>query len=116
MGIYEPSSKTITLRLSSQLQMTKTLAHELAHHFAGNERSDAESESVAEACAYVVCGHFCLDTGARSFLYVAHWSQTTDRLKAILTTVQKVSTTMITGIEGTGIHSNDTPSREYPVD
>ena len=36
MGFYERGSRRIVLRLAAQLQMTKTLAHELGHHFAGH--------------------------------------------------------------------------------
>src|SRR5688572_5223344 len=34
MGFYEPDTRAIYLREAAQLQKTKTLAHELAHHFA----------------------------------------------------------------------------------
>jgi hypothetical protein len=55
-------------------QMTKTLAHELAHHFAEADRSSPEEETVAESVTYVVCAHYGLDTGARSFPAVLTFS------------------------------------------
>jgi hypothetical protein len=50
--------------------MTKTLAHELAHHFGGAVAPSADEETVAESVAYVVCARFGLDTDERSFPYV----------------------------------------------
>ena len=102
MGYYSPATKAIVLRPAEPLQMVKTLAHELAHHYAESKSSDAESETIAEAVAYVVCSHFGLDTGARSFPYIAVWSQDKAVLKNALTTVQRVSAKMIDGVEGNG--------------
>lgn len=100
MGYYSPAKKEIVLRPAEPLQMVKTLAHELAHHFAESKASDAESETIAEAVAYVVCSHFGLDTGARSFPYIAVWSKDKVILKNALTTVQRLSAKMIDGVEG----------------
>ncbi len=99
MGLYVPVRRQITVREAAPLQMTKTLAHELAHHFAGSSRSDAESESIAEAVAYVVCSHFGVDTGERSFPYVAVWSRDKAVLRQVLGTVQKVSAAIIDDVE-----------------
>src|SRR3990172_11974893 len=98
MGYYAPDKKEIVLRTAEPLQMVKTLAHELAHHFAEAKTSDAESETVAEAVAYAVCSHFGLDTGARSFPYIAVWSKDTAVLRNTLTTVQQLSAKMIDGV------------------
>jgi antirestriction protein ArdC len=95
VGSYSPSERLILLRELEPAQMTKTLAHELAHHFAGAERSSPEEETVAESVAYVVCAHYGLDTGARSFPYVATWAEHPSVLKAAMTRIQMVSTTMI---------------------
>ena len=101
MGMYLPGKKEIVVRQAAPLQMTKTLAHELAHHFAFSDvpHTRGEHESIAEATAYVVCSHFGLDTGVRSFPYVALWSRDQAVLKGVLTTVQKVSAKMIDGVE-----------------
>lgn len=99
MGYYAPTTKEVVLRPAEPLQMVKTLAHELAHHFAQSKSSDAESETIAEAVAYVVCAHFGLDTGARSFPYIAVWSRDKSVLKNALANVQRVSAKMIDGVQ-----------------
>ena len=95
MGFYEPVSRAIYLRDAAQLQKTKTLAHELAHHFAKHTVSGSESETEAEAVSYVVLTHHGLDSGTRSFPYIATWSKDKSVLKAALAVIQTVSTTII---------------------
>jgi hypothetical protein len=95
MGFYDPSTKEIHLRWAAMAQMTKTLAHELAHHFCQHQASDPESETQAEGIAYVVLAHFGVDSGARSFPYVATWAQDRNVLKGALSTIQTVSSGMI---------------------
>ena len=48
----------------------------------------------------MVCSHFGLDTGARSFPYVAVWSKDKNVLKQVLGTVQKISAKIIDEVEG----------------
>ncbi|MDO8671708.1 MAG: hypothetical protein Q7O66_09815 [Dehalococcoidia bacterium] len=100
MGYYSPAKKKVVLRSAEPLQMVKTLARRAGHHFAESKASDAESETIAEAVAYVVCSHFGLDTGARSFPYIAVWSKDKAALKNALGTVQRSSAKMIDGVEG----------------
>jgi antirestriction protein ArdC len=95
MGFYERDNRAIYLREAAQLQKTKTLAHELAHHFARHQVSGPESETEAEAVSYVVLSHHGLDSGQRSFAYIATWSKDKAVLKAALATIQTVSTTII---------------------
>lgn len=95
MGVYYPAAKSITLRRSAQRQMTKTLAHELGHHFARASESSPEEETVAESIAYVVCARFGLDTGERSFPYVAIWSQEPRLFRSALGRIQTISAHMI---------------------
>jgi antirestriction protein ArdC len=76
-GYYDSSKRLIWLNPSTQAsaQMAQTLAHELAHHFAREERCNrAEGEIVADAAAYLVLGHHGIDAGAFSFDYVAVWA------------------------------------------
>jgi hypothetical protein len=112
MGYYAPRERRIVLRESGPLQMTKTLAHELAHHFnQGTCSSDqrAEEETIAESSAYVVCAYFGLDTGARSFPYVATWSQEPRVLKAAMTHIQTVSATIIDRLASEPDATDDEP-------
>jgi len=99
MGFYEPLSHRIVLRESSPLQMTKTLAHELAHHFGGASSSSSQEETLAESVAYVTCARFGVDTGARSFPYVATWGREPAMLRAVLARVQGLSATLIAELE-----------------
>lgn len=97
MGYYVPATKRIVVGAYSQRQRTKTLAHELGHHLARVD-DRAENECIAEGIAYVVCAHFGLDTGERSFPYVASWAKDTAVLKNVLTTIQSASATLIDGV------------------
>jgi hypothetical protein len=92
MGFYEPDNRAIYLREAAQLQKTKTLAHELAHHFAEHKASGPASETEAEAVSYVVLAHQGLDSGERSFPYIATWSKDKTVLKAAMANIQTVST------------------------
>jgi antirestriction protein ArdC len=105
MGYYSPRERLIVVRDNPRLQMTKTLAHELAHHFAGHgaegdQSPRDEQETVAESCSYVTLAHFGLDSGERSFPYVATWSREQTLLRQALGTIQKVSATLIERVEG----------------
>lgn len=97
MGYYSPLEKQIVVAENPQRQMTKTLAHELGHHVARFD-DRAENECIAEGIAYVVCGHFGLDTGERSFPYVAAWAADKERLRGVLGTIQSASATIISGV------------------
>jgi len=100
MGFYERESRLIAVRDDvSQLQATKTLAHEAAHHFANHQVSGPESETEAESIAYVVCARFGLDTAARSFPYVATWSKDATVFKAAMARIQQVSSRIIGHLE-----------------
>jgi hypothetical protein len=103
MGFYERGANRIVLRLAAQLQMTKTLAHELAHHFAGHGGPDdrssrAEKETVAESVSYVTLAHYGLDSGERSFPYVAVWSKERKVLQEALGTIQRVGARLIDAV------------------
>jgi antirestriction protein ArdC len=95
MGFYSPTERLIVVREAAQIQMTKTLAHELAHHYGDHRLSNAESETIAESVAYVTLAHYGLDSGLRSFPYVATWSQQPAILRAALHQVETVSRSLI---------------------
>ena len=97
MGYYRPTTKEIVVGAHSQRQRTKTLAHELGHHIARVD-DRAENECIAEGIAYIVCAHFGIDTGERSFPYVAGWAKDRAVLKNVLGTIQGASATLIVGV------------------
>lgn len=117
MGLYDPHTLRILIRSHlhdgapiSQLQRTKTHSHELAHHIGGHgkprelageyvRRSRSEEEAIAEACAYVTLSHFGLDSGTRSFPYIATWAQNKQVLKNVMGEIQRVSGKIIAGAE-----------------
>jgi antirestriction protein ArdC len=97
LGYYVQSRQEIVVGQHSQRQMTKTLAHELGHHVARVD-DRAENECIAEGIAYVVCAHFGIDTGERSFPYVAGWAKDRAVLKNVLGTIQTASAALIDGV------------------
>ena len=110
MGYYQPGPKAIVVGAHGQRQRTKTLAHELGHHVARVD-DRASNECIAEGIAYVVCAHFGIDTGERSFPYVAGWAQEPEVLKGVLATIQSASATIIQGVEQAGKAVRLPPSR-----
>src|SRR4051794_9050642 len=99
MGLYSPTERLIVVRDAAPRQMTKTLAHELAHHFGGAIVPSAEEETIAESVAYVVCARFGLDTGERSFPYVATWSKDTPVFKRALGRIADLSGQFVDRLE-----------------
>lgn len=103
MGFYIPRTGEIAIRQAPQLQQTKTLAHEYAHHLIGHPETyhelRDEHETIAEAVAYVTLAHFGLDSGERSFPYVATWAKDRNALREVLGTIQGVSSALISRIE-----------------
>lgn len=97
MDYYEPAAKRAVIAAHEQRQRTKTLAHELGHHIARVD-DRAENECIAEGVAYVVCAHFGLDTGERSFPYVAAWAKDRPVLRNVLAVIRSASTTLIDGV------------------
>ena len=109
MGYYVQSRQEIVVGQFSQRQMTKTLAHELGHHIARVD-DRAENECIAEGIAYIVCAHFGIDTGERSFPYVAGWAKDKAVLKNVLGTIQTASAALIDGV--VSVSGSDTSRRE----
>jgi hypothetical protein len=70
------------------------LLHEAAHYYSEGvfriPRRDAET--IAESVAFVVGAHYGVDTGVRSFPYVALWAQDKKVLEQNLSAIRKVST------------------------
>jgi antirestriction protein ArdC len=116
MGFFDPELRGIFLREAGMRQMTKTLAHELAHHFGKHELSSPATESEAESVAYVVLRRFGVDSGERSFPYVATWAQNREVFKAALSHIQAISVAIIERIETTGSDPDEpTPAQLLPA-
>ncbi|MBN9392386.1 MAG: hypothetical protein J0I20_30395 [Chloroflexi bacterium] len=103
-GYYLPGSKLIYVKRAAQVQMVKTLAHELGHHFdAGREGSPREErETVAEAVAFVVAAYYGIDTTAYTFPYVAGWAakrEGAEIIKGVMTRIQQTSHRMLDLLE-----------------
>lgn len=109
MGYFTRATREIVVGAYSQRQRTKTLAHELGHYVARVD-DRAENECIAEGIAYVVCGHFGIDTGERSFPYVAGWAKDKATLKNVLGTIQRASAFLIEGVR------LDVPTFDEPMD
>jgi len=58
---------------------------------------------VAGSSAFVVLGHYGIDTGSYSFPYVARWAKDKAVLRRNLAEVQGVAAGLIAGIEEAGI-------------
>ena len=104
MGYYSPRERLIVVRENPMLQQTKTLAHELGHHFAGHGAEGdtsprEEQETVAESVSYVTLAHFGLDSGLRSFPYIATWAKDQNTLRNALGQIQRVSAVLIDRVE-----------------
>ncbi len=96
--------KTIWVRPEEpRAQQLKTLLHEVAHYYSEGvfriPRSDAET--IAESVAFTIGAHYGFDTGARSFPYVAVWSNDKKVLEANLAAIRKVSEKIFDGLEQT---------------
>jgi hypothetical protein len=101
-GYYDRGRRVIWLDPTlSPVMSTKTLAHELGHHFAEHVDSGQEQETIAESVAYVVLGHFGIDASDYSFGYLASWTDVAT-FKAKLADIQTIANQIIEGIEGSG--------------
>src|SRR3954466_6475633 len=107
MVVLAPGFASRARNLTKSRTRSKTLAHELGHHFAGHgAEGDAtpreEEETGAESVSYVTLAHFGLDSGVRSFPYIATWAKDQNTLKGALGRIQKVSATLIERVERAG--------------
>lgn len=94
--------RLIVIRRSSPAQMSKTLAHEIAHHLDAAKSSNGDSESIAESVAYIVCQKFGIDSGIRTFPYIASWAQA-KTLRNHLATIQRIASQIIETVEASAV-------------
>jgi antirestriction protein ArdC len=98
-GWYARSTRTIWVDPDLEPRMAaKTLCHEIAHHFAEHIDNRQEHETIAESVAYIVLGHFGIDSSNYSFGYLASWSDAAT-FKAKLGDIQAVASRIIGRIE-----------------
>ena len=103
-GMYLPHERKIVVNLRlpyGDILTTKTLMHEAAH-WAGDHRGGdrRDSETIAEASAFVAMNHFGMDTSGYSFPYVATWAEDMARLRQNLGAVNDIAKTLIAAVEG----------------
>ena len=109
-GFFSSEEQRIVLRRGMpQLQIIKTLVHEIAHAMLHDktkipveeQKVRSQKEVEAESVAYVVCQYIGLDTSDYSFGYVAGWSKDKDlrELKNSLGIIQATAGEMISKIE-----------------
>ncbi len=103
-GFYSRERQLIWVRPDvDDAQAAKTLAHELAHHFAEhkiNGHCRDEGEIIAESAAYIVLNHFGIDAAGYTFGYLASWSSDNAKLfREKLAEIQKASATIIDKLE-----------------
>jgi antirestriction protein ArdC len=98
-GWYARGTRTIWVDPDlAPVMASKTLCHELAHHFAEHIDSRQEHETIAESVAYIVLGHFGTDASDYSFGYLASWSDAAT-FKAKLGDIQAIANQIIERIE-----------------
>ena len=103
-GYYSRDRALIWVRPDvDDAQAAKTLAHELAHHFAEhkvNGHCREEGEIIAESVAYIVMGHFGIDAGGYTFGYLASWTPDNPKLfREKLGEIQRAAATIIDKLE-----------------
>ena len=103
-GFYSRERQLIWVRPDvDDAQAAKTLAHELAHHFAEhriNGHCREEGEIIAESAAYIVLSHFGIDAAGYTFGYLASWSHDDPKLfREKLAEIQTASATIIDRLE-----------------
>ena len=102
-GYYDALADEIVLAESlTDLEKPKTLVHEIAHKLALSEKEHDMSlddrpraEVIAEGAAFVVCSYLGIDTGARSFSYVATWGKDLKKIMSWGSAVMRVANRII---------------------
>lgn len=109
-GFYHLEDKKIVVQDGmSEVQIIKTLLHEMAHQKLHDKDNVPEAKDIsrngkeveAESVAYVVCQHYGINTSDYSFSYVAGWSEgkETPELKASLDKIRQTASEFIYQID-----------------
>lgn len=112
MGYFSHVEQRIVIREGeSELQMIKTLIHELAHAMLEEHQKDLSREAKeveAESCAFAVCYYLGLDTSEYSFDYISYWSSSRkeQELKEHLDIIQTTVVEILDGLKESGFVKN----------
>ena len=112
-GYFDRGTKEIVIRENMPpAQTMKTALHELTHSLLHDKdvnnldptdkaKDKMTIEIEAEACAFVCCSHFGLDTSDYSFPYLVSWSSGRDmkELHSSIQTIQNTANDIIKGVE-----------------
>lgn len=114
-GFYNRSQRLIWVDPDlPPVMASKTLCHEIAHHFSEGSETRQESETIAESVAYVVLGHFGIDAADYSFGYLAGWSDLAT-FKAKVTAIKQIASRIIDSITERRLTSEGDVGAGLPV-
>lgn len=111
-GYFSHAEQRIVVREGeSELQMIKTLIHELAHAMLEEHQKNLSREAKeveAESCAFAVCHYLGLDTSEYSFDYISYWSSSRkeQELKEHLDIIQTTVVEILDGLKESGFIKN----------
>lgn len=93
-GCYDYQKKVIYIRKDNDLQMFKTMLHELGHYFheliGWDDESREQMEFIAESAACAVAGVYGIDTGDYSIPYVKSWLDDFKQFEVLQKKLEKV--------------------------
>jgi Zn-dependent peptidase ImmA (M78 family) len=95
-GYHDPRSGRIFISSSiPEVRKTTTLCHELCHYFlhplhVSIAEDTGTKETEAEGTSYAICEHFCVDTKAFSFPYIARQAEDSKTLQAVIGHIHEV--------------------------
>ena len=118
MGYYSAASRLIWIRPAARSQMLKTLIHEIAHHLTEGKHTREAHETIAEGVAFQVCACLGIDSGERSFPYIAGWAASdggTALIKQVLGHIQVITKQIMAIVEPAGEASEGAPEPPPPV-
>ncbi len=103
-GYFAPAANRIVVKKGmSEMQIIKTLLHEVAHERLHRDTKESRStaEVEAESTACVTMSHFGFDTSGYSFGYLASWSSDEQlaELRKSLPVIQKASNALVNDLE-----------------
>lgn len=104
-GYYSPMEDKIVLNSkNNESQQLKTLIHEISHRINKDDKSDSDTECVAEGTAFMVAAHFGIDTSSYSVGYLTSWSRgNVDQVERMGNRIIETASKIIEGMTGKGL-------------